>query len=375
MNRHFSKVTAHVYRHAAKPILFKIKPDTVHKGLLRTGKIVQTVPALRGLLRYSWAHHNPKVLKQKVGGITFYNPIGLSAGFDANFELAPLLKSVGFGFMEGGSLTFKECSGNPKPWFHRLPKSQSLVVNKGLANEGVDAILRRIANYPKGTFGDFPLNISVAKTNSKDASNDEGAIADYVGSLEAIKKSGLGDMVTLNISCPNAYGGEPFVTPARLEKLLQASDKVGLRQPLFIKMPVHLSWEEFRKLVEVADKHKVAGLTISNLFKDRSKIKSDPFPATIQGNLGGKATWEASNKLLAETYRHYGKRFILIGVGGVFSAEDAYTKIRLGATLVELITGMIFEGPQIIGQINKGLEELLAKDGFTHISQAIGKDV
>ncbi len=374
MNRFFSSTSTQLYRHVAKPILFKIKPDTVHSGLIRTGKIIQAVAPLRHLLHYSWAYDNPKMLKQTIHGIKFCNPVGLSAGFDANFELAPLMKAVGFGFMEGGSLTYKYCAGNPKPWFHRLPNSKSLVVNKGLANNGVDSILEHIGNYPQGTFDKFRLNISVAKTNSKDAGNDAGAIADYVGSLRAIKKSGLGDIVTLNISCPNAYGGEPFIAPGRLKALLDAVDEVKLKQPVFIKMPNHLPWAEFRKLVAVADAHKIAGLTISNLAKDRSKIKLDPLSDDIKGNMGGKVTWDASNELLLKTYQQYGKRFTLVGVGGIFSAEDAYTKIKLGASLVELITGMIFEGPQLIGQINSGLTELLAKDGFTHISQAIGKD-
>lgn len=374
MDNLLSKTTTQVYRHIAKPIMFKIAPDSVHNGIVRTGKFVQAVGPLRDLIHYSWAYDNPKMLRQKIHGVQFYNPIGLSAGFDANFELAPLLKAIGFGFMEGGSLTYKFCAGNPRPWFYRLPNSKSLVVNKGLANNGVDAILHHIKNYPKGTFRHFPLNISVAKTNSQDSSTDEGAIADYTGSLKAIKKSGIGDIVTLNISCPNAYGGEPFTTPAKLNRLLTATDEVGLEQLVFIKMPSDLAWPEFEKLVKVAEKHKVAGLTISNLAKDRNAIKQDKLPKRIKGNMSGKPTWDLSNDLIRHTYKKYGKRFVISGVGGVFSAEDAYTKIKLGATLVEMITGMIFEGPQIIGQINQGLAELLERDGFTHISQAIGKD-
>jgi dihydroorotate dehydrogenase len=376
MEDFLSSASTQVYRYIAKPLLFKISPDDVHGGLLKTGRFVQGVGLLRDLLHYSWAYDNSKMLKQEINGIKFYNPVGLSAGFDANFELAPLMKSVGFGFMEGGSLTYKFCAGNPRPWFHRLPNSKSLVVNKGLANDGVDAILEHISKYPPDTFDRFPLNISVAKTNSKEAGNDAGAIADYVGSLQAIKKSGLGDLVTLNISCPNAYGGEPFITPSRLKALLDATDAVELRQPVYIKMPNHLPWAEFRKLVEVADAHKIIGLTISNLAKDRAAANlQDPLHDSIKGNLSGKPTWEASNDLIRNTYKYYGKRFTIIGVGGIFSAEDAYAKIKLGASLVEVITGMIFEGPQLIGQINRGLVELLKKDGFTHISQAVGRDV
>ena len=275
--------------------------------------------------------------------------------------------------MEGGSLTFNKCEGNPRPWFHRLPKTQSLVVYAGLANNGVKAIIKTLNSYPSDTFKGFPLNISIAKTNSKKTCTDKEAISDYIGSMELLQKARWGDIYTLNISCPNVYGGEPFTTPDRLEALLHEVDQLNLKQPLFIKMPSHLAWKEFNILLKVADRHTVQGLTISNLAKERGQAKlMDPLPETIKGNLSGKPTWDLSNNLIRQTYKKYGKRFVIIGVGGIFSAEDAYTKIKLGATLVELITGMIFEGPQLIGQINRGLVKLLEQDGYHTVSEAIG---
>lgn len=370
-----SQLTAKTYKYVAKPLLFRQKPDAVHEQLRRSGQIVQKVPPLRGLLRAAWAYQNASYLSQDVLGIHFRNSVGLSAGFDKNFELPLLLKAVGFGFMEGGSLTYHPCAGNPRPWFHRLPNTKSLVVYAGLANDGSKVIIDRIRSYAPSVFADFPLNISVAKTNSEQACTDELAIQDYTGSVRAIKAAGVGSMVTLNISCPNTYGGEPFTTPARLERLLAAVDDEQLTVPVFIKMPSDLPWEQFRALLEVADTHNVQGVTISNLAKDRGQAKlMDPLPDTVKGNLSGKPTWELSNALIRQTYQSYGKRFVIIGVGGVFSAEEAYTKIKLGATLVELITGMIFEGPQLIGQINHGLVDLLKRDGYTNISQAIGVD-
>lgn len=375
MNAPLSTFSGKLYRGVAKPILFKKAPDDVHNNMLRCAKRLQPYRGIQKLVGGTWAYQNPTMLAQTYHGILFRNPVGLSAGFDKNFELPPMLKAIGFGFMEGGSLTFEPCAGNPRPWFHRLPNTKSLVVYAGLGNHGVEAIIRRLQSYPAETFKDFPLNMSVAKTNSPQTCTEEQAVADYIGSLRAIKKAGLGDMITLNISCPNTYGGEPFNTPKRLEKLLTAIDKVKLSQPVFIKMPSDLPWEKFRKLLVVADKHHVAGVTISNLAKDRKTIKlADPLPDSVKGNLSGKPTWELSNNLIKHTYREFGKRFNIIGVGGISSAEDAYTKIKLGASLVELITGMIFEGPQLIGQINRGLVELLKRDGYTHISQAIGVD-
>lgn len=371
MNSVVSNASSSAYRIIAKPILFKQKPDAVHTSLLKVGSYIQKSAAMRGVLHSTMAYSNEAVLGQTLNGIYFSNPVGLSAGFDKNFELVPLLKSVGFGFMEGGSLTYHECAGNPRPWFYRLPNTKSIVVHAGLANQGVTPIVDRIRNYAPSVIENFPLNISVAKTNSPEAATDIEAINDYVGSLQAIKKKNVGRMVTLNISCPNTYGGEPFTTPDRLEQLLAAVDIAEMEVPIFIKMPAHLPWERFKLLVDIATTHKISGLTISNLAKDRRIAKiADPLPDIVKGGLSGKPTWDLSNELIRKTRAQYGSRFTIIGVGGIFSAEDAYTKIKLGANLVELITGMIFEGPQLVGQINQGLARLLERDGYNNIAEA-----
>ncbi len=373
MNQLISKTTSKTYRRLLRPLLFRQKPDAVHEHMSRFGSRIQRIYGLKRVLHSFWAYDNMPVLGQTLHGITFGNPVGLSAGFDKNFELPQIIKAIGFGFMEGGSLTLHSCKGNPRPWFHRLPKSKSLVVNVGLANRGVTAIIKQLQRYPRNMFTDFPLNISVAKTNSLKASTDSEAIADYIGSLKIIGEAGVGDIITLNISCPNVYGGEPFTTPERLERLLVNVDNIKLVQPVFVKMPIDLPQESFNKLLTVIAQHHITGITIGNLAKDRKQIKlKDSLPDAIKGNLSGKPTWEPSNELIRYTYKKYGKRFIIIGVGGIFSAQDAYIKIKLGANLVEIITGMIFEGPQLIGQINHDLVKLLKDDGYSNISQAIG---
>lgn len=327
-------------------------------------------------VRKNLAYENPERLGRVVHGVWFDNPIGLSAGFDKNFELPLMMRAIGFGFMEGGSVTHLPCAGNPRPWFHRLPRSKSLVVHAGLANQGVETVVHRLLSYPWGALSDFPLNISVALTNNKRLiDSEEQAIADYVGSLWYIRQARAGQLVTINISCPNTYQGEPFTVPRMLDRLLNEVDELHMTQPIFIKMPNHLPWHAFKGLLEVIVRHKVAGVTISNLAKREAGVTlQDELPDHIRGGLSGKPTWEQSNELIRRTYKAYGDRLTIIGVGGVFSAEDAYTKIRLGASLVELITGMIFEGPALIGQINKGLVELLERDGFDNVSQAVGVD-
>jgi dihydroorotate dehydrogenase len=366
-----SDATGVTYKKIIKPVLFKQQPDVVHARMLRTALACQHSSLIRSAMKNMWAYQNEAVLSQTLHGVSFPNPIGLSAGFDKNLELVPTMKAIGFGFMEGGSITYRKCRGNPRPWFYRLPHSRSIVVHVGLANEGAASILDRVQVYPRNVFDSFPLNISVAKTNSKLASTDEEAVKDYIASLALIKKTDVGKLVTLNISCPNTYGGEPFTTPARLEMLLKDVDKLNLTQPVFIKMPINLDWPAFRSLLRVAAAHNIAGVTIGNLSKQRNDLK-DRLPRRVQGGLSGKPTFALSNELITRTYRSFGDRFTIIGVGGVFSAEDAYTKIKLGASLVELVTGLIYEGPELIGQINKGLVRLLQADGYSNVTEAIG---
>jgi dihydroorotate dehydrogenase (fumarate) len=214
------------------------------------------------------------------------------------------------------------------------------------------------------------MMLSVARTNTPASSTDRQAIADYVLGLKNLRAHA--DMFEINISCPNTYGGEPFTTPARLHSLLAAIDALHIRQPLFIKMPSNLPWSDYSALIGVIVRHNVQGVTISNLRKDRKGVAVD---ANIKGNLSGRPTKLLSDELIAKTYSKYGDKLTIIGVGGIFTAQDAYNKIKNGASLVALITCLIYEGPQITGQINRELAQLLKADDYTHISQAIGANL
>ena len=369
MIRVVSRSVSYLYKHVAKPILFRFRPDSVHNMLIATGKIIVKLPLVKTLLRVVFRYEDTR-LTQTVCGIRFDNPIGLSAGFDKNFELLELLPQIGFGFVEGGSLTAKPSDGNPRPHYHRLKQSKSILVNAGLNNHGVDAIIKRIKRYKTIS---YPLNVSVAKTNALSAASEQEGIDDYVVSLKKLIQANIGNVITINISCPNAFGGEPYTTPERLEKLLSAVDAVKLTVQVFIKMPIDKPWSEFKLLLDVILRHSISGVTIGNLAKNRDNphIKDELTPS-LKGNMSGRPTWDLSNNLISKTYAYCGDKLIIIGVGGVFSAADAYEKITRGATLVELITGMIFEGPSLIGQINDGLVSLLDDDGYTTISDAIG---
>lgn len=370
MKRVIRRLSRQGYKHIAKPLLFREHPDKAHAHMIIAARGLQKV-RLTGVLNV-WRYQSPR-LEQELLGIRFKNPIGMSAGLDKNFDLPPIAKRIGLGFEIGGSTTAHVCAGNPRPWFKRLPSEKSIVVNVGLANNGIERNIERIRSYPRKLWRDFSLSVSVAKTNSPQTATDDEAIEDYCASLRLLESANAAPLYEVNVSCPNTYGGEPFTTPARLEKLLSAIDELHLTKPVFIKLPTDKSWTQFKALLRVADKHRVAGLTIGNLVKNRAKLKHpDELSSDVKGNLSGLPAQKITTELIYKTYEAYRDRFVIIGVGGVFTAADAYEKICAGASLVAMVTALMFEGPQVVGEINEGLVKLLDRDGFATITEAIG---
>lgn len=370
MGRRVRKLSRGVYKNVAKPLLFAQHPDKAHAQMITAARALHLVRG-ENLLRV-WNYQNPR-LEQEILGMKFKNPLGMSAGLDKNFDLPPVAKRIGLGFEIGGSTTAKVCAGNPRPWFHRLPEEKSIVVNVGLANNGIARNIERIQGYPASLWRDFPLSVSVAKTNNPENASDSEAIEDYCDSLRQLDRAKCAPLYEVNISCPNTYGGEPFTTPERLEKLLAAIDDLQLSRPIFVKMPTDKTWQKFADLLEVAARHKVAGLTIGNLMKDRANLQHpERLSDSVKGNLSGLPDQKITTDLVFKTYQAYGDRFVIIGVGGVFTAEDAYDKIRAGASLVALVTALMFEGPQVVGEINEGLAKLLERDGFASVTEAVG---
>ena len=351
------------YKGVIKKILFKIDPEKTHNSAIKTGKKLGSNKITKALTSSLFNYQNP-ILEQSILNIKFKNPVGLSAGFDKNAEIIPILESVGFGFAEVGSITAKPCKGNKGIRIKRMPKVQGLWINLGLNNEGADVISKKLKNLSSK----IPVGISIAKTNCKETVDEKIAIEDYSYSIK--KFQNIGEYITINISCPNAYGGQPFSDPISLSKLLKEVSKLKIKKPIFIKMSPDLDKKTIDKIIQISKRYKISGFICSNLNK-KHKEKS--------GGISGKFVEDKANSLLSYIYKKTnlkskpGKhKFVLIGVGGIFSAEDAYKKIKLGANLVQIITGMIYEGPQLIGQINRGLVKLLKRDGFSNISQAVG---
>lgn len=359
-----------LYKYFLKEIFFLQDPENVHDRMVRFGNFLGKFWLTRIKTRLWFSYQNP-VLSQTLCGIQFENPVGLAAGFDKDAYLTQILPETGFGYEEIGSVTGEPCKGNPRPWMWRLPKSRALVINYGLKNEGCKKIVQRMSKLKYK----FPLGISIAKTNSPDTVEEEKGIADYKKAYLEFLNAGIGDYFTINISCPNAFGGEPFSDPAKLDKLLLELSSQGWVKPVFIKLPADINSSELDKLVIVARKYKISGFICSNLTKKRDLNKISDRNVPEKGGLSGKLVQNLSDNQISYLRKTYKQEFVLIGCGGVFSAEDAYKKIKLGASLIQLITGMIFEGPQLIGEINFGLTRLLQKDGYKNISEAVGKGI
>jgi dihydroorotate dehydrogenase len=365
-----NKTVGILYRHVLKRVFFAIDPEKTHDMMSAVGIFLGTYSPFRYATKCLFHAPSSAMLEQTIAGIQFSNPVGLAAGFDKNAELTDILPAVGFGFEEIGSITGEPCEGNPKPRLWRLKKSKGLVVYYGLKNDGAEAIATRL----KHASFQFPIGVSVAKTNSSSTVDTAAGIADYLKAYTAFAH--IGDYDTINISCPNAFGGEPFTDPKKLEQLLQAIQKKRNEKPLFLKLSPDLSQKEIDALVDVALRYDVDGFICSNLTKKAKEqnphIQEKHLPTC--GGISGVPVKNLSTNLITHIYKKTQGKKIIIGCGGIMSAKDAYEKIKAGASLVQLITGMIFEGPQLISDITIGLETLLKKDGYTHITQAIGSE-
>jgi dihydroorotate dehydrogenase len=361
-------LTRNLYTYLLKPILFMNDPEIVHDRMVRFGAHLGSYNVTRAITQKMFDFEHP-MLTQIISGITFKNPIGLAAGFDKNAELTGILPSVGFGFMEVGSITGKACSGNPKPRLWRLKKSKSLLVYYGLKNEGCE----KIADKLKDKQFKIPVGMSIAMTNCSDNMVIKNAVKDFAKAFQTMET--LGSYITVNISCPNTQGGQPFIVPHNLDYLFDILDEIKTTKPIFVKISPDMSKNQINSILDVLKQHRVHGIICTNLTKNKSNTKIKDTHDLTKGGMSGKVVQDLSDELLAYMYTREKNRFIFIGCGGVFSAEDAYKKIKLGASLVQMVTGMIYEGPQVVSEINRGLVELLTRDGYKNIQESVGRDI
>ena len=304
--------------------------------------------------------------------MTFANPVGLAAGLDKNGVALQPLAALGFGFIEAGTVTYHPQPGNPRPRLFRLREDEALINRAGFNNDGAAAFARRVEQHRPACV----LGVSIGKSKITPLEN---ATEDYLASFELVYK--VADYVAVNVSSPNTPQLRELQQSQQLTSLLSALQQRNreLQQPLslLVKLSPDLERSELETIVEVVERLGIDGIIATNTTVSRDNLRTDAqrVAACGEGGLSGKPIKTRSTKMIADLYQLTGGRIPLIGVGGIFTAEDAWEKITAGASLVQLYTGFIYQGPNIAREINEGLATILAREGLKSISDAVGISV
>lgn len=348
---------------AFRPFIFMLPPECAHNlGLW----------ALSAGLMPGRSEAPEAMLAQQCFGLDFAAPVGLAAGFDKNAKAVDGLLKQGFGFVECGTVTPKAQPGNPTPRVFRLLEDEALINRLGFNNEGLDVFVRKFSARTK-TLGVAGANIG----KNKDSSD---AVADYVTGLAAVYPHA--DYVTVNISSPNTQGLRDLQQRDALHELLSElkqeraalHGKHGRRVPLLLKVAPDLTQVEREAIAEVVTGNEIDGLIVSNTTLARPQALQSSH-CKEAGGLSGKPLMDLSTQGLAAFYRLVGGRMPLIGVGGVASAQDAYRKVRAGASLVQIYSALAYQGFGLVRSIHRELPALLKRDGYRHLRDAVGADV
>ena len=339
-----------IYKSLIRPVLFLFDAEKVHHFVMNILKTAGKIPGMLWLQESMFLIEDPS-LERTVAGIKFRNPVGLAAGFDKDARAIAELGSLGFGFIEIGTVTPKAQTGNPLPRLFRLPADQALINRMGFNNEGVDAAVTRLKKKHKLIVGG---NIGKNKITE-----NENAINDYLICFEALFP--YCDYFTVNISSPNTPGLRELQDKEPLIRLLdavqQANHSKPVAKPVFLKIAPDLTPSQVDDIIEITLKTKLAGLIISNTTISRESLNTGKteIEKIGAGGLSGKPVFEKSTALLKYVAEKSGKQFALIASGGIFTPQQALEKLKAGADLVQLYTGFIYEGPALVKAINKEL--------------------
>ena len=358
------------YRGIVRPLIFALDAETAHGLVIRC---LEASAFLAPAVDHLFAADDSR-LETTVAGLRFRNPIGLAAGFDKNGAAVPMLAALGFGAVEIGSISHDPSAGNARPRLFRLPDDAAIVVNYGLPNEGAAAVATRLAGLRVGV----PLGINIVKTNRPGgpAETKDAIIAEYADAAKTLAPHA--GYLMFNLSCPNTEdGGDFFADRGCLDALLQALGGLGLRVPVFLKASPRGGIVAIERLLGAADPYPFVSGFMFNLPPGKPEGLKTPEAVWRQmpGAVSGKPSAALTDQCIRETYRRMDRnRYSIIGAGGVATAPEAYAKIRNGASLVQLLTALVYEGPMVVRSIAAGLAGLLERDGFAHVSDAVGVD-
>ncbi len=353
------------YYRLAGPLLRQVAAETAHGLTIR-------------LLKTGLVPPQPRVehpsLTVRLWDLTFPNPVGLAAGFDKNAEVPDAMLRQGFGFVETGTVTPRPQPGNPKPRMFRLPEDNAVINRMGFNNQGLDAVCRRLAARRRN--GRRPVGIVGANLGKNKDTVD--AAADY--ELGAARLAPLADYLVINVSSPNTPGLRALQSRRELEGLVArtraAVDKAAPAErqpPLLLKIAPDLTEADLADIAAVATAGSLDGLIVSNTTVARPASLRSP-RAGEGGGLSGAPLFEPSTRVLRRMYQLTRGKVPLIGAGGIASGLDAYGKIRAGATLVQVYSALVYHGTALVGRINRELIDLLHRDGFASVADAVGAD-
>lgn len=339
-----------------KPILFKFDPEKVHYLVTRNLRRFNRFPGGAALSRSIWVVDDAR-LERTVFGLKFKNPVGLAAGFDKNGEVIAEMANLGFGFVELGTVTPLPQPGNPKPRMFRLPADGALINRMGFNNLGVDVLAERIVAYRKSPAAvNNPVIIGGNIGKNKNTPNED-AVNDYIKCFDRLFD--VVDYFVVNVSSPNTPGlralqeKEPLMNI--LNTLQQRNNKDGVSRPILLKIAPDLTNEQLNDIVEIVQQTGIAGVIATNTTISRDGLASPQEVTNETGGLSGKPLTSRSTEVIRYLSQKSNQSFPIIGVGGIHSAKDAQEKLEAGAALIQLYTGFIYEGPGLIGKINKAL--------------------
>lgn len=337
-----------------KPILFKFDPEKVHHTVTRGLRLFNRIPGGAALSRGLWSVQNAR-LEREVFGLKFKNPVGLAAGFDKNGELIAEMANLGFGFVEVGTVTPLPQPGNDKPRMFRLPADEALINRMGFNNQGVDVLAERIATYRKSqAFAKNPVLIGGNIGKNKVTPNEQ-AVDDYVKCFDRLVN--VVDYFVVNVSSPNTPGLRALQEKGPLLEILntlqQRNQQQANSKPILLKIAPDLTNEQLNDIIEIVQQSEIAGVIATNTTISREGLHSPQTVVNETGGLSGKPLTQRSTEVIKYLVQQSGGAFPVIGVGGIHSAQDALDKLAAGASLVQLYTGFIYEGPALISSINK----------------------
>lgn len=373
-----------IYQVAIRPLLFNLvqtDPEWLHQQTIRSLSWLSqsrnsSTRWLNQRLQKSLCLSDSR-LEQNLFGLKFLNPLGLAAGFDKDGVAAGIWSNLGFGFAEMGTVTFVAQPGNPRPRLFRLPLDQAALNRMGFNNSGAAAMAARLAEDKQKLDWSIPIGINLGKSKITPL---EAAAEDYLNSFRLLKE--LGDYFVVNVSSPNTPGLRSLQDAAMLSSILDVLQKENNTQkPIFVKIAPDLAWEAISDIIALAQTYQLAGIIATNTTISRDHLKTQVItqtgktPQQEAGGISGAPLRDRSTEVIKFIWQQTQGKIPIIGVGGIFSPEDAWEKITAGASLIQVYTGWVYEGPMMVRRILAGLLLKMEQHQLNSITEAVGKEL